>query len=125
MAVKVVDASAIGALLFGEPSAETVTSQLSDARSAAPALLPFEVANICWKKVRRHPELRAPLLAAHEMLPRMAIDIVAVQHQEVLRLALATGLTGYDASYLWLARHLSAELVTLDAKLANAFRLSS
>ena len=29
-----------------------------------------------------------------------------------------TGLTAYDASYLWLARHLGAELVTLDTKLA-------
>jgi predicted nucleic acid-binding protein len=35
-------------------------------------------------------------------------------------LAEATGLTAYDASYLWLARTLNAELVTLDRKLAAA-----
>ncbi len=39
---------------------------------------------------------------------------------EVVSLALATGLTAYDASYLWLARLLGAELVTLDRRLAAA-----
>ena len=31
-----------------------------------------------------------------------------------------TGLTTYDASYLWLARDLGVELVTLDRQLAEA-----
>jgi predicted nucleic acid-binding protein len=38
----------------------------------------------------------------------------------VLDLALDMDLTAYDASYLWLARHLQAELVTLDVDLADA-----
>jgi predicted nucleic acid-binding protein len=33
---------------------------------------------------------------------------------------LATGLSAYDASYLWLARDLDVELVTLDRQLAKA-----
>jgi len=37
-------------------------------------------------------------------------------------LALETGLTVYDASYLWLARRLGAELVTLDKALDAAAR---
>ena len=32
-----------------------------------------------------------------------------------------TGLSAYDAAYLWLARHLGAELVTLDEPLAAAW----
>jgi predicted nucleic acid-binding protein len=36
------------------------------------------------------------------------------------RLARATGLTAYDASYLWIAAAYDAELVTLDRKLARA-----
>jgi uncharacterized protein with PIN domain len=39
MAVKVVDASALAALLFGEPEAEAVAGRLGDARLAAPSLL--------------------------------------------------------------------------------------
>ena len=35
-------------------------------------------------------------------------------------LALETGLTAYDASYLWLSRRLGADLVTLDKALGNA-----
>ena len=44
---------------------------------------------------------------------------LAVDHDAVLALAVTTGLTVYDASYLWLARTLDAELVTLDQKLAK------
>jgi predicted nucleic acid-binding protein len=45
---------------------------------------------------------------------------VAVDYLASLALAEATGLTAYDASYLWLARSLGGELVTLDRKLAAA-----
>ena len=37
-----------------------------------------------------------------------------------VELGLATGLTAYDASYLWLAKELGAELVTLDKALRKA-----
>jgi predicted nucleic acid-binding protein len=37
-------------------------------------------------------------------------------------LAVQTQLTAYDAAYLWLARHLGAELVTFDATLKAAAR---
>jgi len=46
---------------------------------------------------------------------------MAVDHDGVLALAASTGLTAYDASYLWLARRLSADLVTLDRQLAQAY----
>jgi len=117
MVVKVVDASALSALLFGEPEAETIAGRLGGARLVAPALLAFEVANTCLKKARRHEAQRDALLAAFRL--RLAIEDVAVSHDAALELALATGLTAYDASYLWLARQLGAELVTLDRKLAQ------
>lgn len=121
MAVKVVDASAVGALLFGEPEAEVIITQLAGATLTAPALFPFEVANIALKKIRRHPEQRPSLLAGFALLPRLPIDIVGVDQDSALRLAEETGLTAYDASYLWLARTLGAELVTLDKRLQTAF----
>jgi hypothetical protein len=46
-AVKVVDASALAALLFGEPEAEDVVRRLDGARLGAPGLLVFELANVC------------------------------------------------------------------------------
>ncbi len=118
--VKVVDASALGALLFGEPEAEVVAARLGDARLVAPPLLGFELTNVCLQKTRRHPEQRASLMAAFRLRNRLAVEEIAVDHDRVLELAMATGLTGYDASYLWLTRQLGAELVTLDRQLAEA-----
>jgi len=43
-----------------------------------------------------------------------------VQPADVAMLANATGLTAYDASRLWLAASLGADLVTLDRRLAAA-----
>jgi predicted nucleic acid-binding protein len=120
MAVKVVDASAIAALVFGEPVASDVTARLSDSTLVAPALLPFEIASVCLKKMRRYPEQREALLAAQRLFGQMAINPIEVDFTEVLMMAEHTGLTSYDASYLWLSRKLNAELVTLDKQLARA-----
>jgi predicted nucleic acid-binding protein len=118
MAVKVVDAPALGALLFGEPDGAAVAERLRGAGLIAPALLPFEVANVCVKKMRRHPDQRDALMVAFGMLDRMEVAVVQVDHGAALVLAERSGLTAYDASYLWLARRMSAELVTLDRQLA-------
>ena len=117
---KVVDASALGALLFGEPEGPAVARRLREVGLIAPALLPFEVANVCLKKMRRHPDQRDALVIAFEMLDRMEVDIVEVNNREVLGLAQRLGLTAYDAGYLWLARRTGAELVTLDRQLEAA-----
>jgi predicted nucleic acid-binding protein len=117
---KVVDASAIAALLFGEPQGEEVTRRIEGARLIAPSLLGFELANVCVTKCRRHPRQRGELLNAFMLHRRFAIEEVAVDHETVIKIAVAAGLTGYDAAYLWLARELGAELVTLDEKLERA-----
>jgi len=107
-------------LPFGEPEAERVADRLGSSRLAAPALLDHELANICLAKIRRHPEQRDALLRGLALRDRVAIEIVAVDRREVVALAEATGLTAYDASYLWLARRLDAGLITLDRRLAAA-----
>lgn len=120
MAVEVVDASALAALLFGEPEAEQIADRIGSNRLVAPALLDFELGNVCLTKIRRYPAQRDKLLRALGLRDRMAIELVAVDHREVVPLAEATGLTAYDASYLWLARRLRVGLITLDRKLATA-----
>ncbi len=115
------DASALAALLFGEPEAEAIAARLTGARLAAPSLLEYELANVCLTKIRRQPGQRETLRAAFGLAHRLNVETVAVDQASVLDLAEATGLTAYDASYLWLARSLSGELVTLDRRLAAAF----
>lgn len=120
----VVDASALAAVLFGEPEAPEVAARLGDSALLAPTLFSYEVANICWKKLRRHPEKRAALLEAYSFLSLMGIEEVEVSIPEVLRLADRERLTVYDASYLWLSRKLGMELITLDTDL-NAAAVAS
>jgi predicted nucleic acid-binding protein len=120
MAVKVVDASALAALLFDEPEAGAVADRLEDGNLVAPALLSFEIASVCLKKLRSSPEQREPLLAAFALLARMPIEIVEVDQADAVQLAEAFGLSSYDAAYLWLAQTLAAELVTLDRRLQTA-----
>lgn len=119
-ATRVVDASALAALLFGEPGAETIAGRLDGARLVAPKLLAFELANVCLVKCRRHPDRREALLAGLKLRGRLGVEEIAVDHDAVVELALETGLTAYDASYLWLARRLGADLVTLDKVLDRA-----
>jgi predicted nucleic acid-binding protein len=119
-AIKVVDASALGALVFGEPQAETIATRPEGAPLAAPSLLDFELASVCLGKIRRHPGERERLLAAFRLAGELVLERVAVDHLGALEIAEATGLTAYDASYLWLARALGGELVTLHRKLAAA-----
>lgn len=117
MPVKVVDASALGALVFREPKAEQVAEVLAENPLAAPSLLWYELSSICLKKLALHPELGEALLNAFDLAKRINIEIYDVDHSEVIDVAVKTEITTYDASYLWLAEYLNAELVTLDGKL--------
>ena len=50
----------------------------------------------------------------------MDIRLIEVNGLEVVDLALETGLTVYDASYLYLSRNLGMELITFDRRLHEA-----
>jgi predicted nucleic acid-binding protein len=83
----------------------------------APTLLWFELAGICLKKIKAHPKQKEELLQALGLAGRLPIQSIEVDQPEVIRLAGKTGLTAYDASYLWLVQRLRGELVTLDEEL--------
>ncbi len=117
---RVVDASALAAVLFNEPESDAVVERLGDRVLVAPALLRFELANVCWKKILRHSEQRDKLLAAHSLADDLEILEVEIDFGEAVQLAEREGLTAYDASYLALARALDLDLVTLDRALARA-----
>ena len=120
MTDKVVDASAVVALLFDEPARDDVVARLRGSSLHAPSLIGFEVANACLKKMRARPGERQALLEAFSLLDDLAITPEAIDLDAAIALAARTRLSLYDASYLWLAQALGAELVTLDGKLAAA-----
>lgn len=118
----VIDASAFAAVIFGEPEGHTIWPRLRGATLFAPTLLAYELSSIARKKMRRAPADAARILLAlaTALEPRWGLVWREVDAVDVVLIASATGLTTYDASYLWLAGSLGAELVTLDGRLAAA-----
>ena len=117
---KVVDASVIAAVAFQETRALEAEAILEGADLAAPLLLGYELANVARNKALRDPHrleaIREGLLEALQL----EIQWQEVDHLAVLDLALVTGLTTYDASYLYLAHTLGLPLVTFDLQLQAA-----
>jgi len=118
----VVDASAMAAVVFGEPRAGEVAERLDGALVHAPTLLAYELANVAWKKARRDARCAPAICRALADAFDDGTGIVwcSVSHADVALIALATGLSAYDASYVWLAGFLGADLVTFDERLAAA-----
>jgi predicted nucleic acid-binding protein len=124
MPAKVVDASAIGALLFNEPKADRISSALKGCELVAPTLLPYEVGSICLKKIAARPDDEEILMLGLDLLSSLPLRLVAVEAQETVAVAAKHKVTVYDAAYLWLAMIMEAELVTLDQTLARAWNRS-
>jgi predicted nucleic acid-binding protein len=117
---KVVDASAIAAIVFQEAEEKEMRERLRGLRLCAPYLLRFEIANVCLKKIRREPDRRMEIIEQHVASLNLPVEEFAVDTREVRSVAEDEKLSAYDASYLWLARRLGVELVTLDQRLQKA-----
>jgi predicted nucleic acid-binding protein len=105
---------------------EEVLRQLSFIGAEVPALWHFEVANVLSVSIRRQ---RISIDAARVFLGRLQRlpikveeRIQPVRGEELLPLAVAHGLTAYDAAYLELALRKHYPLATLDRSLAAAAR---
>ena len=121
---KVVDASALAAIAFAEPGADAVIDQIDGHRLHAPTLAVFELMNVAWKRAKKQPKATGLFLEALDMLEGLSLQFRGIDQGDVVKLGIATGLTAYDATYLWLAQALQMPLVTLDKKLgAHAKRL--
>ncbi len=120
MPAKVVDASVLGAVAFQEPRFAEAVALLQGMELYAPTLLAYELASIARKKALLYPPSAQEL--ADDLEDALAMDIrwVEADHKAVLRLALETDLTTYDASYLYVSRTLNVPLLTFDAQLYSA-----
>jgi predicted nucleic acid-binding protein len=118
----VVDASVLAAITFGEPDSEEWSQRLDGCALYAPALLQYELASVARKKCRQRPDLTRQILLATGLTldRRRGITWMDPNPVDVVLIANATGLSTYDASYLWLAGYLEADLVTRDRALSVA-----
>lgn len=120
MPTVVVDASAIAAILFGEPAGDEMQDAVRGQNLIAPRLLRFEIVSIALKKRRRQPASVDAIMLALSSYMALAIREVDIAMVDVFATAAQSGLSAYDASYLWLARREGAKIITLDAALAAA-----
>jgi predicted nucleic acid-binding protein len=120
--VLVVDASALAAVAFDDQSSPEVTARLAGEDLHAPALFGLEMANATVNRCKRTPAQADRLIAGFRHVMQMPISLHEVDPIVVFAIATESGLTAYDAAYLWLSRHLGAPLVTLDKQLAAAAR---
>ena len=82
-----------------------------------PPLLAYELCSIARKNILASPLLRTFVIRALDEALASDMVWVEVDFPEALALALETGLTTYDASYLYLSRSLAADLVTFDEQM--------
>jgi len=115
---KVVDASVVAALVFGEERGEEAARLLEGHRLLAPNLLPYELGSVYRKKALAVPAQREGLRAGLVDGLRLGIELTTVPAADVADLALQKGVTVYEAAYLWLAATLEVELLTFDVDLA-------
>lgn len=120
----VIDASALAAVAFRESAADDVVSRLEGRETHAPWLLRYEMTNVAVQFCRRQPSQSGAVLdaLAYALGPDTGIQWHDVDPIDVVNISRATGLTAYDAAYLWLAGQLGADLVTLDRELVAASR---
>lgn len=118
----VVDASVLAAVAFGEPAAAAWTRRLDGAVVFAPRLLQYELQSVARKKCRRHPDQAAQIVSAlaAALDPSLGITWIDPDAADVVLLAHGTGLTAYDAAYLYAAAMTGADLLTADDALAAA-----
>ena len=120
----VVDTNVLAYLLIPGQYTESAERLLLDEPEwAAPLLWRSELRNVLATYVRSKRLEVSDALALH----RRAADLIGAEEynpetSDVLRLAKASGCSAYDCEFVSVAEYLDVKLVTVDAKLAKAFK---
>jgi predicted nucleic acid-binding protein len=127
----VVDASVALAWCFPDEStdqSDRVLEELRKRKGIVPTIWSLEVANAILAGERRKRVVEADVSRFLGLLSQLSfrVDVLPAQQSfgNVLPLARAYGLSGYDACYLELAMREGCPLATLDGKLRSAAKAS-
>ncbi|SCK55070.1 Predicted nucleic acid-binding protein, contains PIN domain [Variovorax sp. HW608] len=130
MTAFVLDASVTAAWLLPDEANEHTRRlyalmRRDEVEPQAPNLWQWECANIIANGVRRGRIPQAAVEGLWSVLEavrhRVELhEMAPPQHKASLAIAMDSGLSSYDAGYLWLARSLNLPLATFDRKLADA-----
>lgn len=125
MSVFVVDASVVLKWFFPEPDSAAARRLLETAHQyVAPDLLFPEVGSAVWKRVRRGELSSDEGQRLIGDIADVAVETIATRGliSDACAIAMASGQTVYDSTYLALAVRLDTQLVTADQRLQNAVR---
>jgi predicted nucleic acid-binding protein len=122
VSVFVVDASLVVKWFVPEVHSDAARRWLEASHDyIAPDLLFPEAANAIWKKVRREELTKDEGQRLVVDLSRVAVEAVSMRGllPDAHALALSTGITVYDATYLTLAVRLESQVITGDDRFAR------
>lgn len=111
----VIDASYVLDILFPDEK----MCEFPKEKIIAPTLLRYEVTNAIKMAVVRKRISQSVGLELIKEWKSWKIEYQDVDQTAVMKLAITTDLSVYDASYLWLAREKRATLLTFDKKLGR------
>ncbi len=108
-------------MVFDERHSPLAQALTRSRRLFAPRLLRYEMAQVAVSKASRLPtDAVGQLIKALEAGLRVPVRLVEPHWPDVVALALAHGLSAYDASYLQVSLSLRLPLATLDKRLGQA-----
>ena len=117
----VVDASVIVSLLIDPgPVGGLIATRLSAATLIAPAVLPFEVANVLRRRQNAGLLSSGDAALAHNDFLDLAIELWPWEVLASRVWQLGANLSSYDAAYVALAETTRSTLLTRDARIAKA-----
>jgi predicted nucleic acid-binding protein len=116
----VCDASVLASIIFYDHNCDQARALTRSRRLLASRILRYEMAQVAVRKALCTPDDSvSQVLKAFEASLRVPVRLVDPDWPNVVRLALAHGLSAYDASYLQVALSLRLPLATLDKRLAR------
>lgn len=126
----VIDSSALlSELLPDEKPSRLISQTILDYQNDqvdlfAPELLRYEIGNVLKSLILSGRTNVESATAIFETFLNLEITYLKIDYSEVLSLAISTKTSFYDASYLFLAKKLDTDLLTLDKKLAQILNLA-
>jgi predicted nucleic acid-binding protein len=113
----VTDASALLAVVLDEPERRSIIEATEGAALMAPSALPFEIGNALTAMHKRGRIRQDAVLSAWSATQRIPVQLVSVEVEAAIALALANGIYAYDAYYLHCSLSRRRPLITLDRRM--------
>ena len=113
----VIDASAILAVIVGEPERDRIVEMTAGHNMVGPGSIPWEVGNAFSSMLKQHRVGIEEVRQGLTIFQSIAIRYLAVDMQNALSIAHAANLYAYDAYFLDCAERHAAPLLSLDRPL--------